>query len=65
MIDMMMMDMIIDDGGVTMVLNIFSNGCHLSLKPPTSSTLQTDLENKLKKIDECPEAGLAISSWLE
>ena len=52
------MDMIIDDGGVTMVLNIFSNGWHLSLKPPTSSTLQTDLENKLKKIDECPEAGL-------
>ena len=65
MIDMMMMDMIIDDGGVTMVLNIFSNSWNLSLKPPTSSTLQTDLENKLKKIDECPEAGLAISSWLE
>ena len=58
MIDMMMMDMIIDDAGATMVLNIFSNGCHLSLKPPTNSTLQTDLENKLKMIDECPEAGL-------
>ena len=63
--DTMMMDMIIDDDGATMVLNIFSNGCHLSLKPPTTSTLQTDLENKLKKIDECPEAGLAISNWLE
>ena len=56
--DTMMMDMIIDDGGVTMVLNIFSNGCHLSLKPPKSSTLQTDLKSKLKKIDDCPEAGL-------
>ena len=56
--DMIMLDIIIDDGGVTMVLNIFSNGCHLSLKPPTCSTLQTDLENKLKKIDDCPEAGL-------